>query len=183
MRHAWGHKLQRIRLELPFYLFPILWPSETPNSISGVVTPPPPPSPVQSLNFILSTIIIIPGTQHVIIPGTNRVLNMWGTLTSNPLTQFKSAAWLSLCGQGRPEKFGGPGQNLTWGPLRFYIVVVLSVRGSGGEWGKILKSEVLEIAKSCTLWGCLSLFLLHTSFSFYVGPPLAGGPVCGRLLG
>ncbi len=33
------------------------------------------------------------------------------------------------CLQGRPEKFGGPGQNLTWGPLRFYIVVVLSVRG------------------------------------------------------
>ncbi len=31
--------------------------------------------------------------------------------------------------QGRPEIFGSPGQNLTWGPLRFYIVVVLSVRG------------------------------------------------------
>ena len=79
-------------------------------------------------------------------------------------------------GQGRPEKFGGPGQNLTWGPLKFYIVVVLSVRGVPFSPGKILKSEVLEIAKSCTLSGYLSLFLLHTSFSFYVGPPLAGGP-------
>ena len=25
MRHAWGHKLQRFRLELPFCLFSILW--------------------------------------------------------------------------------------------------------------------------------------------------------------
>ncbi len=60
---------------------------------------------------------------------------------------------LFLFGQGRPEKFGGLGQNLTWGPLRFYLVVLLSVRGGPGAFspGKILKSEVLEIAKSCTL--------------------------------
>ncbi len=44
-----------------------------------------------------------------------------------PLLRYES-----YC-QGRPEKFGGPGQNLTWRPLRFYIVVVLSVRGVRGH--------------------------------------------------
>ena len=42
MWHAWGHKLQRFRLELPFYLFPILrcevtfaWKNDIPSLRSG----------------------------------------------------------------------------------------------------------------------------------------------------
>ena len=74
---------------------------------------------------------------------------------------------------GPSREIWGPGAKFDLGALE--ILYCSSTKRLGGS-GKILKSEVLEIAKYCTLSGYLSLFLLHTSFSFYVGPPLAGGP-------
>jgi hypothetical protein len=67
-------------------------------------------------------------------------------------------------------KFGGPGQTLTWGLSRFHVLT-LWLGGPGASPGKILKSEVLEMAKSCILEVQLTVISMYISLQFFICPP------------